>query len=67
MKRSKLIVAYVLGTILVVGWVSLGRDREQRQAPIYQIPSDLLIKFQPIDMNVYASGRPATSRRSCRI
>jgi hypothetical protein len=50
MKRSKLIVACVLGTILVVGWVSLGRDREQRQAPIHQIPSDLLGKFQPIDM-----------------
>jgi hypothetical protein len=50
MKRSKLIVACVLGTILVVGWVSLGRDREQRQAPIHQIPSDLLVRFQPIDM-----------------
>jgi hypothetical protein len=34
----------------VVGWVSRGRDREQRQAPIHQIPSDLLVKFQPIDM-----------------
>jgi hypothetical protein len=36
MKRSKLIVACVLGIILVVGWVSLGMAGEQRQAPIHQ-------------------------------
>lgn len=36
MKQRKLIVAWVLGTILVVGWVSLGMAGEQRQAPIHQ-------------------------------
>jgi hypothetical protein len=36
MKQSKLIVACILGTILVVGWVSLGMAGEQRQAPIHQ-------------------------------
>jgi hypothetical protein len=30
--------------------VPLWRDREQRQAPIHQIPSDLLVRFQPVDM-----------------
>jgi hypothetical protein len=44
MKRSKLIVACVLGTILVVGWVSLGMAGEPRQAPMHQVhrasPSD---------------------------
>ncbi len=36
MKQRKLIVASGLGTILVVGWVSLGMAGEQRQAPIHQ-------------------------------
>jgi hypothetical protein len=36
MKQSKLIVACILGTILMVGWVSLGMAGEQRQAPIHQ-------------------------------
>jgi hypothetical protein len=36
MKQRKLIVACLLGTILVVGWVSLGMAGEQRQAPIHQ-------------------------------
>ena len=36
MKGRKVIVACVLGTILVVGWVSLGMAGEQRKPPIHQ-------------------------------
>jgi hypothetical protein len=48
MNRSKLIVACVLGTILVVGWVSLGMAGEQRQAPIPQHTGQIQsIKIDP--------------------
>ena len=61
MKGRKVIVACVLGTILVVGWVSLGMAGEQRQPPIHQYTG----RIQSIKIVPVGSSRRRVKARSC--